>query len=159
MSESLSNTLKDFKYSVVKPIKFYNKVKTLPEYSNISYSQFRTRNISFDIFEAAFLNVNNEEIISPVQIRNMFRFLSNNLRGTRDSEIKRIIVKIEKLKISLVTKLCDLDQEKDKISIENINTILVELRILKSIIIDNLKVNYKYVENQLPHQRNSCCND
>ena len=101
MGECLNNTLREFKYAVVKPIKFYNKVKNIPEYSNISYSQFRARNVSFDIFETAFLNIDNENIISIAQIRNMFRYLSNNLRGSRESSIKKTVIRIEKLNLEI----------------------------------------------------------
>ncbi len=149
MGESLSSTLKEFKYSVVKPIKFYNRVKSIPEYSNISYSQFRTRNISFDIFEAAFLNVNNDNIISTPQIRNMFKYLSNNLRGSKESDIKKTVIRIEKLRLALAVKLGNLDPESDKISIENINNILEELKVLKRIIIDSLKSNNKQIEKEI----------
>ena len=139
MSECLNNTLREFKYAVIKPIKFYNKIKNIPEYSNITYSQFRTKNISFDIFESAFLNISNDNIISVAQIRNMFKYLSNNLRGTREGDIKRAVIKIEKLKIALVMKLNSLNPETDKVAIENIDSILVELGILKNIILDPLK--------------------
>ena len=149
MSECLNSTLKDFKYSVIKPIKFYNKIKSIPEYSNISYSQFRTRNISFDIFEAAFLDISNDNVISSSQLRNIFKYLSNNLKGSRDSEIKRIVIKIERLRVLLVTKLGELDPEEDKIAIENIENILVELKLLKNEIIDILKNKNKYIEKEI----------
>lgn len=149
MSECLNSTLKEFKYAVIKPIRLYNKIKNIPEYSNVSYSQFRARNISFDIFEAAFLNVDNENIISISQIRNMFRYLSNNLRGSRESNIKKTIIRIEKLKQALVFKLNSLDHEEDKVAIENIDSILVELRILRCIIIDSLKNDNKSIEKEI----------
>ena len=149
MGECLNNTLREFKYAVVKPIKFYNKVKNIPEYSNISYSQFRARNVSFDIFETAFLNIDNENIISIAQIRNMFRYLSNNLRGSRESSIKKTVIRIEKLRQALVMKLSTLDPEEDKVAIENIDSILVELKILKNIIIDSLKCDNKQIEKEI----------
>lgn len=148
MNKSLNSTLKGFKYAVVKPVKLFNRLKQFPEYSNITYSQFRTRNISFDIFEAAFLDIDNE-IIDPTQLQNMFKYLSNNLKGSRDSDIKRIIVRIEKLKINLTTKLCELDPEKDKIAIENIDNILVELADLKNVIIDPAKNNNRGIEKEI----------
>lgn len=150
MNDSLRNALKEFKYNNdLKPIKFYNKVKSIPEYSNISYSQFRTRNISFDIFEAAFLTIDNNNVICPSQLHNIFKYLSKNLKGSRESEIKRIVIKIEKLRILLVTKLNDLDPEEDKVAIENIENVLVELRILKNVIIDTLKNKNKFIEKEI----------
>ena len=151
MNECLNSTLKEFKYSVVKPVKFFNRVKSLnlPEYSNITYSQFRTRNISFDIFEAAFLNIDNDNVISPIQLRNMFKYLSNNLKGYREADIKRVVIRIEKLKINLTAKLCELDPELDKIATENIDNILVELTNLKNIIIDPAKNSNRSIEKEI----------
>ena len=149
MSESLSSTLKEFKYSVVKPIRFYNKVKSIPEYSNISYSQFRARNISFDIFEAAFLNVDNENIISAPQLENIIKYLVNNLKDSRDSDVKNIIIKIEKARVALVTRTCELDEEEDKVAIKNINKIVDELKTLKKIIIYTLKHKNKDIEKEI----------
>ena len=149
MSECLNSTLREFKYAVIKPIRFYNKIKNIPEYSNITYSQFRTKNISFDIFESAFLNISNDNIICVSQIRNMFKYLSHNLRGNRESDIKRAVIKIEKLKIALVMKLNSLNPEADKVAIENIDSILVELGILKSIILDPLKNKNSSIEREI----------
>lgn len=149
MSENLGSTIKDFKYSVIKPIKFYNRIKDMKQYSNISFSQFKTRNISFDIFEAAFLDVSNENLISDAQLANIFKYLTINIKGSSDASIKRTVMKIERVRIALVTKLCTLDKEKDKIAIENIDNILIELRILKNIIIDSLKNKNKEIENEI----------
>ena len=99
MGESLDSVLKDFKYSVVKQRKFYNKLKGLPEYSCISYRQFRNRNISFDVFETAFLTIDEEHIICTSQLSNMFRYLSNNLKQSSEADIRELVVKIEKLRI------------------------------------------------------------
>ena len=149
MGECLNSAIKEFKYAVIKPVKFYNKIKNIPEYSNITYSQFRTKNISFDIFETAFLNIDNENIIPIPQIRNMFKFLSQNLRGNRDADIKRAVIKIEKLKIALVMKYNKLDPEKDEIAIKNIDDILIELKILKNIILDPLKNKDDQIEKEI----------
>ena len=149
MNESLSSALKDFKYSVPKPKKLFNKVKGLPEYTNIKYNQFRARNISFDIFEAAFLNVSNDYVMSPSQLSNIFKYLTNNIKGTNYSDIKRIVMKIEKLRVALIDKLCDLDPEEDKKAIENIENILVELKMLKNIVVDNIKNDNKNIEKEI----------
>lgn len=149
MGESLDSVLKDFKYSVVKQRKFFNKLKNLPEYSYISYRQFRTRNISFDVFETAFLGIDNEHLISTPQLGNMFRYLSNNIREENESDIREIVVKIEKARVKLACKLSELDPENDKIIIENIDEVLNELKILKKIIIDPLKNKNKYIEKEI----------
>ena len=149
MSENLGNTIRDFKYSVVKPIKFYNRIKDINEYKHISFSQFKTGNISFDIFGAAFLGINNENLITDAQISNIFKYLANNLKGSSDASIKRTVMKIEKTRIALVSKLCELDKERDKIAIENIENILIELKILKNIIIDTLKHKNKEIEHEI----------
>ena len=149
MSECLNSAIKEFKYAVIKPVKFYNKIKNIPEYSNITYSQFRTKNISFDIFETAFLNIDNNNIISISQIRNMFKYLSQNIRGNRDSDIKRAVIKIEKLRIALVMKYNKLDPVKDEVAIKNIDDILIELRILKSIILEPLKNKDRFIEKEI----------
>ena len=94
---NINSTLKDFKYSVLKPVKFYNKVKTLPEYSNISYSQFKARNVSFDIFEAAFLRVSNDTVINDSQLEHIFEYLINNIKVSSDTNIKKIVKRIKKL--------------------------------------------------------------
>jgi hypothetical protein len=148
MSESLNSVLKDFKYSVVKPKKFYNQVKDLAEYKNVSYSYFRNKNISFDIFEAAFLNICDDSI-NETQIKNIFKYLSNNLRESDEEDVKLIVMKIDNLRINLVSKYSDFDFTDTPETSENINRILDELKLLKGIIIDNIKNKNKYIEKEI----------
>ena len=84
----------------------------------------------------------------------MFRYLSNNLRGSRESSIKKTVIRIEKLRQALVMKLSTLDPEEDKVAIENIDNILLELKILKNIIIDSLKSDNKQIR-CLPFRRDA----
>ncbi len=149
MGESLNNAIKGFRYAVVKPVNFYTRVKKIQEYSNISYHQFRTSNVSFDIFETAFLNIDPDNLVSDSQIRNIFKYLSNNLKGYKESEIRRTVIRIKRLRIDLVTKLNDLDPDKDYKISETIENILVELKMLENIVIDILKNKNKYVEKEI----------
>ena len=151
MKECLDSSLKEFKYSVLKPKKFYSKIIGLPEYqdSNISYSQFRNKNISFDIFEAAFLNINNNVRIDENQLRNIFIYLNNSMRDYTLDDVKNIIKKIERLNIQLVVKLNNLNRKKDKIAWNNINDILEELKIFKKVILESYTDGYVKLENEI----------
>ena len=136
MNENLSGAIKDFKYAVIKPKKFFSRVQNLKEYKNVTYSQFRARNICFDVFEAAFLNIDNENTISPSQLINISKYISNNLRGNKVSEIKRAVMKIDKLNMTLVARLSELDREEDARAYKNIECIISELSRLRSIILE-----------------------
>ena len=144
--------LKMFKFNVPNQKKAFRKLHDISGYGDLTYRKFRNENVELDILSNYIECMNNEkDLFDPSQIKNLFIYLSRNIKGGKLSEIKKAIFRLYGLEKQIVKKIIFLEnnKEKNKMLINNLNMVLSELKILIKIIIDSARCNAKELERQL----------
>ena len=131
----MSNVIELFKNKIPSRRKvFYGILYGNNDHKDISFNKFKKDNYELKILGLYFLYMDNENYLYNTTIRNIFNYLSLNLRYNSFNSAKKTIIFLNHTKSQLINRLNLLDPVIDEKIINSLKYIIYNIDLLKVII-------------------------
>ena len=150
----MSNVFNLFKKGIPSQKKFYSKyIENNPGLNGITYKQFKKNNYELDEFYNYFMNMSRYDFLSNMEITNIFKYLSNNLRYERYTTLKSIVISLNKTKDDLVKKRKTLTDTLDSNLAKSVENIISHILMLKNELASKYNYNSLELENAIEFEQ------